>query len=188
MAKVYTRTGDKGTTGIWGGQRLPKHDALINANGDVDESNAIIGVIRSLLVGDDKLNEIHKQLRDVQNDLIVAGSDITNLVSDQQLPCLESKDIEKLEQWIDHYDSQNPSLKDFILPAGDLVVSTMHYARTVIRRTERKLSKLSDNYEVNPCLLGYFNRLSDLLFVLARFTAHHNGGVDEVWVNPKSID
>ncbi len=181
MARIFTRTGDKGTTGIWAGDRLDKDHPLIEANGAIDECNAFVGLARSQIT-DRKLNEI---LRQIQGTLIIAGSDLTNVKRDSALPEVDHAHIEQLEKTIIEIDDLNPTLKNFILPAGGRSSSMLHCARTVSRKVERRLALLNKEIPVNKHLLCYFNRLSDCFFVLARYVLHLEGGEEEIWVNPR---
>lgn len=165
--KIYTRTGDDGTTGLIGGSRVKKYDIRLEAYGTVDELNSYIGVIRSLY------NEEHADtmLEKIQNKLFVIGA---NLASDEsasmikkQLPC-SIADIEILEREMDLMITVLPSLNNFILPGGCQATSFCHIARTVCRRAERRIVELSERTEVDSNLIKYINRLSDYLFVLSR--------------------
>lgn len=181
MVKIFTKTGDKGETGLFNGMRVPKNDPLIEVNGTIDECNSSIGVARSFN-DDERLNGILKQ---IQTLLIVAGSEVTNVSLDGRLPFVREEDIQALEDLIDELELGIPPLKNFILPAGNIISANLHLARTMSRKVERRLVTLQETVEVNKTLLAYFNRLSDTLFVLARHAAHLNGGSDEVWKNPK---
>jgi len=190
MAKLYTRTGDKGDTGIWGGQRLMKDHELICTNGDVDEANAMVGLIRAHLQQEQRVEvsvveSIEKELADIQHYLLVAGSDITNIIADAQLPQLQADDVEQLEKQIDRYDSLVLPLSNFVLPSGSVLTTSIHHARTVVRRAERSSVSLLQAYDVNLHLLAYLNRLSDYLFVLGRYLVYQQGDKEEVWLNPR---
>ena len=184
MPKIFTKTGDKGQTGRFDGTRVPKNDPLIEVNGTIDECNTTIGIARSLNQ-DARLDYILKQY---QSLLIVAGSEVTNVGNDERLPFITNENIQNLEDLIDELEEEIPALTNFILPAGGVVSAHLHLARTVSRKVERRLVTLQETVEVNTILLAYFNRLSDTLFVLARYAAHLNGGSDEVWINPKPQD
>lgn len=163
--RIYTKTGDKGETGLLGGKRVSKTDPRIEAYGSIDELNAVIGVIRSFGCPKD----IDRLLERIQNNLFDLGVTLVLEKSRRQLRVsgqirtLDPKDTEFLEKQIDFYDAKNPALRNFILPGGTKVASLFHLARTVCRRTERKVIKLRKNS------IPYLNRLSDLLFVLARY-------------------
>ena len=180
MAKIYTKTGDKGETGRFDGTRVKKNDPLIEVNGTIDECNSVIGIARSE-VEDAQLNAI---LKTIQSQLIVAGSEVSNVQQDERLPFISTNDIANMEAWINRLEEQLPPLTHLILPAGGKASAHLHLARTVARRVERRLVDLRESMEVNPVLLAYFNRLADTLFVLARYAAKCSGMTDEVWINP----
>lgn len=180
MTKIFTKTGDKGETGRFGGSRVPKNDPQIEVNGAIDECNSMLGVARSFNE-DARLDGILKQF---QSRLLVSGSEVTNIENDDRLPFITEKNIKELEDLIDEVETGLPPLTQFILPAGGKVSSHLHLARTASRKVERRLVTLRESEEINPTLLAYFNRLSDALFVLARHAAHQDGGVDEIWINP----
>jgi cob(I)alamin adenosyltransferase len=181
MPKIFTKTGDKGETGRFDGIRVPKNDPLIEANGTIDECNSLIGAARSFNV-DERLDDI---LKGVQSLLIVAGSEITNAGSDERLPFITTANIKAMEDLIDELEAGLSPLTNFILPAGGQVAAHLHMARTASRKVERRLVALRERMDVNPTLLAYFNRLSDMLFVLARHAAKLAGNEDEIWINPK---
>ena len=163
--KIYTKTGDKGETGLFGGKRLPKYHLRIEAYGTVDELNAHLGLVRDSLV-DEATRDF---LKEIQDRLFTIGA---NLASDpdkaMSTPDLLDTDIEALEQQMDQMDEHLPPLKNFILPGGHPSVSYCHIARTVCRRAERQVVALAANEPVEEILLRYLNRLSDYLFVLSR--------------------
>lgn len=174
--KIYTKTGDKGETGLFGGKRLPKYHLRIEAYGTVDELNAHLGLVRDSLV-DEATSDV---LKEIQDRLFTIGA---NLASDpdksMSTPDLLDSDIEALEQQMDQMDAHLPPLKNFILPGGHPSVSYCHIARTVCRRAERQVVALAANEPVEEILLRYLNRLSDYLFVLSRKMAQ-DLGVEEV--------
>ena len=180
MAKIFTKTGDKGETGLFDGPRVPKNDPLIEVNGAIDECNSLIGVVRSF--NDDK--RIDSILKHFQSLLLVAGSEVTHVGQEGRLPFIAEADIQALEDLIDELEKELPLLTNFILPAGGKVSAHLHLARTVSRKVERRLVALQETVEINKTLLAYFNRLSDTLFVLARHAARLSGNPDEVWANP----
>ncbi|WP_059026602.1 cob(I)yrinic acid a,c-diamide adenosyltransferase [Gabonibacter massiliensis] len=169
--KVYTKTGDKGTTSLIGGTRVPKNNVRLEAYGGVDELNAHLGMIRSYSIPEESIEEIVR----IQNVLFVVGANLATdaTVSDlqQQLPCT-SEDIEFLEKAIDRMDEVLPPMRFFVLPGGDQAVSACHIARTVCRRVERRILDMSETIEVDEVITRYMNRLSDYLFVLSRKLAH----------------
>ncbi|MEQ8183471.1 cob(I)yrinic acid a,c-diamide adenosyltransferase [Marinobacter salarius] len=182
LTKIYTKTGDKGDTGLGDGSRVAKHDLRVEAYGTVDEANAVIGLAR--LHTDQVLDGI---LARIQNDLFDVGADLcTPFVENPKYPPLrlaEAKTLE-LEQEIDKFNADMPSLQSFILPAGDTAATHLHHARTVTRRAERIIVQLKENQEISQSVLEYMNRLSDLLFVLARY-ANGKGKDDVLWVPGK---
>jgi len=181
MPKVYTKTGDKGETGRYDGARMPKNDPLIEVNGAIDECNSLIGLARSH-IDDERLDTV---LKEFQSQLIVAGSEVTNVGRDERLPFIGDGEIRRMEELIDAVEEELEPLTHFILPAGGKASAHLHLARTASRKVERRLVTLRDAMEVNPILLAYFNRLSDTLFVLARHAARLSGQADEVWTNPR---
>jgi len=165
--KIYTRTGDDGTTGLIGGSRVKKHNIRLESYGTIDELNSYIGLIRSMQTDEhaDKVLEI------IQNKLFVIGA---NLATDdsidlikKQMPCKKA-DIELLEKEMDEMNTSLPELRNFILPGGCQASSFCHVARTVCRRAERRIVELAESNEVDPLLIKFVNRLSDYLFVLSR--------------------
>lgn len=181
-SKVYTKTGDKGKTGLIGGTRVPKCHDRLEAYGTVDELNTYIGMIRSFNI-DAHLKEV---LINIQNKLFVIGAclatdeDKSDMKS--KLPCNKA-DAEYLEKEIDKMETELPPLTNFVLPGGHQAVSFCHIARTVCRRAERRIIKLSETVSVEEDLTKYVNRLSDFLFVLSRKVAN-DFNVDEVpWVS-----
>lgn len=164
--KIYTKGGDKGKTSLLGGTRVPKYDDRINAYGTMDELNSFIGLIRDF--GIDK--HYRKILIDVQVFLFSAEAHLAsdNPENSKNLPLLKEESVTVLEHEIDAMNLEIPELTSFILPGGHPVVSYCHIARTICRRTERLVIKLSENYEFDEVIIRFLNRLSDYLFVLAR--------------------
>ena len=179
LTKIYTKTGDKGDTGLGDGSRVAKYDPRVEAYGTVDEANAVIGLAR--LHVDETLDRI---LARIQNDLFDVGADLcTPVVENPKYPPLrlaDSKTLE-LEQEIDRFNADIPSLRSFILPAGNPAATYLHHARTVTRRAERIIVPLKEEQEISPSVLEYMNRLSDLLFVMARYS-NAKGKGDVLWV------
>lgn len=178
--KIYTKTGDKGTTSLIGGTRVPKHHLRIETYGTVDELNSCIGMIRDLAESDNHLNFI---LNEIQDRLFTIGS---HLAADPEksrmkLPDLSEADVTILEKEIDSMNEILPELKSFILPGGHPVSSWCHLARCVCRRCERLVSHLSEENEVHPVVIVYLNRLSDFLFVLARKVLLDHHKVEISW-------
>ncbi len=178
--KIYTKTGDKGETGLFGGARLPKYDLRIEAYGTVDEINSHIGYLAELI----KPMGMETVLSVVQNKLFNIGSVLAvDPSKDFQMPGVSERDIQLLEQEIDRMNSELPELKAFILPGGNAAAAYAHVARTVCRRAERRTVELDHNSEngVDPTIIAYLNRLSDYLFVLARYIVLKNGNDEVLW-------
>ncbi|MGR2738996.1 cob(I)yrinic acid a,c-diamide adenosyltransferase [Billgrantia sp. Q4P2] len=179
LTKIYTRTGDKGDTGLGDGSRVAKHDLRVEAFGTVDEANATLGLAQLHAEG-----EWHELLARLQNDLFDVGADLcTPEQESPEYPPLRvtAAQVEYLEQRIDAYNAELATLRSFILPGGTPLAAHLHLARTVSRRAERLVTALMAEQPVNPEVLRYLNRLSDLLFVLAR-RANGNGESDVLWV------
>lgn len=178
--KIYTKTGDKGQTSLWGGARVPKHHIRIESYGTVDELNSYIGVVRDH-INDEKLKT---DLKEIQDRLFTLGSILATdpaKADKVKTPDLYEKDVEQLESWIDEMEEDLPELKNFILPGGHAAVSFAHVARTVSRRAERLAVALNEIEPILEVVLHYLNRLSDYLFVLARKIAHLLGAEEVVW-------
>lgn len=180
MGKIYTKTGDDGTTGLVGGTRVKKFDARLEAYGTIDELNAAVGVIRSCDIPD----TISSVLIEIQNRLFNIGS---RLASDKKGDKITEKlsiteaHIAFLEKAIDEIEKDLPKLRQFILPGGDLASAYCHVARTVCRRAERRILAFADSGTIQPEIVKYINRLSDFLFVLARKMAAISGVHEEPW-------
>ena len=173
LSKIYTRTGDDGTTGLGDGSRTGKDALRVEAFGTVDEANSAIGVLLAVeLPGDVRqlLTRIQHQLFDLGGELCIPGH-----------AAIIDADIDALEQQLDHYNQDLPPLKDFILPGGGEAAARCHIARTVVRRAERDAVTLSRHDAVRPQAIRYLNRLSDLLFVLARVLARSSGHGEVLW-------
>tara|TARA_B100000965_G_scaffold382505_1_gene380908 strand:- start:89 stop:673 length:585 start_codon:yes stop_codon:yes gene_type:complete len=184
LNKIYTKTGDDGSTGLSDGSRVKKHDARPSAYGTVDELNSVLGLIVFLLNNSKNKNiEILKLFKQVQNDLFDLGADLStpNLNQENQsaLRIVESQ-VKNIEKEIDMYNKNLEPLNSFILPGGSEISSWLHLARTIARRAERDLSYLSSIDKINKFSLIYLNRLSDLLFVLSR-VLNKNGQKDVLW-------
>ncbi len=179
--KIYTKTGDDGTTGLYGGKRVNKDDIQIEAYGTVDELNSFLGLLISK-VGD--LN-VMDELKPIQSALFDIGSHLaSDPTKDLPLPKINESWIDALEQSIDRLHQDLPVLKTFILPGGNERIALAHVCRTVSRRAERRVVAFSNNGSVDPLIVRYLNRLSDYFFSLARFLAFKDG-IDEVKWNPK---
>ena len=176
LNKIYTRTGDKGTAGLVDGSRVSKSSLRMAAIGDVDEANAAVGVALAN-VTDDELSE---QLRRIQNELFDLGADIATPAEVKGALRIVPEQVERLEREIDGMNSSLEPLQSFILPGGSPAVAALHLARTVVRRAERSAVALSEAEQVNADAFAYLNRLSDHLFVAARYVAGKEGG-DILW-------
>ena len=173
--KIYTKTGDKGKTTLYGGQRILKSDLRVETYGFVDELNSLLGVVISVLP--DK--KIKNNLLDIQSDLLDIGSSLAN-PKVKKIQNLEKK-VMKFENDIDQITKKLPPLTNFILPGGSLGASMLHFARTVCRRVERRIVSLSQKETIDFQILVYFNRLSDLLFTYARYINLVDKNQDVIW-------
>lgn len=177
--KIYTKKGDKGETALYGGTKTQKSDVRIHAYGTVDELNSAIGMVLSHELSDSG-NEI---LRQVQNDLFVVGATLATPDPEKsRINEVGQDEIEQLEKWIDMLEESLNPLKSFILPGGSGAGAALHFARTVCRRAERETVALSQQESIPPAAVIYLNRLSDLLFVLARFENKHQNAEETPWV------
>jgi len=182
--KIYTRTGDAGTTGLFGGGRVDKDAPLVEAYGSVDELNACLGLARAELGS----GQIQAWLAEVQGDLLTLGAELGCAPQKRAhlgLKLIASEDASRLERFIDEAESALEPLRTFVLPGGSKAAACLHVARTVCRRAERRVLGASRDGAVRPDLLVYLNRLSDFLFVLAR-RVNHDAGVAEVPWKPSS--
>jgi len=173
LSKIYTRTGDDGTTGLGDGSRTDKDGPRVAAYGTTDELNSIVGMLLALSVPDDVrsvLNEVQHHLFDLGGELCIPGHQ-----------AIQDEHVVWLEETLDHFNDALPALKDFILPGGSQAAATCHLARTVCRRAERLVVSLQRVEEVPPFSMKYLNRLSDLLFVIARVIAREDGGSEVLW-------
>jgi cob(I)alamin adenosyltransferase len=177
LNKIYTRTGDDGTTGLVDGSRVSKADPRMAAIGDVDEANSAIGVARSA-IGPGSFSEM---LARIQNDLFDLGADLATPVEIEGALRIVASQIEWLEKRIDHLNAALDPLTSFILPAGEPAAAALHLARAVVRRAERTAVGTAAQVALRPEALAYLNRLSDLLFVTAR-AMNRNGVGDVLWV------
>ena len=177
--KIYTKTGDEGSTSLIGGSRLKKDHDKIEAYGTVDELNAWIG-----LLGDAPENIQRKEiLKEIQDRLFTIGSELASESGQnkKQLPDLLEQDVVFLENLMDEMDEVIPTLRAFVLPGGHTLVSQTHIARTVCRRAERQVIRLGNSEEVNPLIIRYLNRLSDYLFVLSRKITQEQNAEEIAW-------
>lgn len=176
--KIYTKTGDDGETGLFGGQRVGKNDRRVRAYGDVDELNAFLGLAEAKILD----NRVSLILRALQSDLFTIGADLATPEGEHQSAVrLKEKRIGRLEELIDEFDAALPPLKNFILPGGTEAAATVQVCRTICRRAERAVVDLTEVAEINPAILVYLNRLSDLLFVFARWLNHEAGIEEPTW-------
>lgn len=187
--KIYTKTGDKGETSLYGGTRVSKAAARVESYGTLDELNAFIGLAKAEISDEKVLNQLQK----IQFDLFTVGSEaatptdklfLANGKSRLDL-MISEKEITELEHWMDDFDAELEPLKFFILPSGGKVAALVHVCRTVCRRAERAMVFLNETEEVRPELIKYLNRLSDYLFILARYIAKISGEKEDVW-NPSN--
>jgi len=175
--KIYTKTGDDGTTGLQGGKRISKSSNRISAYGSVDEINSILGIVLSHNIDKDLLQLLTK----IQNDLFVAGSDLSKPDLSDESNRITNVMIEFLEAKIDEFEKELGPLTNFILPGGNHAASLIHYARTITRRAEIQVVTLSKDEKINDYCIKYLNRLSDLLFVLGRLVNKRNKIPDIIW-------
>lgn len=179
LSKIYTRTGDDGTTGLGDGTRVPKDGDRVEAYGTVDELNSVLGVLLAVpgLPADitERLVEIQHELFDMGGELCIPGHHV-----------ITAEHVTRLEQALDGFNDPLPPLKEFILPGGGPAAAACHLARTVARRAERRVLTLSRGEPVSPEVLKYLNRLSDLLFVLARVLARQECGSEVLWRHDRS--
>jgi cob(I)alamin adenosyltransferase len=179
--KIYTKTGDTGTTGLFGGRRVSKDDLRIDAYGTIDELNGLIGVA----VTEVKNEELIMDLSLIQNKLFNLGADLATPFSEEKIkisiPRITEAEVIELEKRIDYYDSKLPELKSFILPGGSKGSAILHLCRTVCRRSERRIVELAKSENIGDIVIKYINRLSDLLFVLARFENYSSNNQEIEW-------
>jgi cob(I)alamin adenosyltransferase len=174
LSKIYTRTGDDGSTGLGDGSRTGKDSLRVNAYGTVDELNSTLGMI---IASDGVADDIREVLAQVQHELFDLGGELCI----PGMAMVQGKDIDRLENVLDAFNADLPALKDFILPGGGMAAATCHLARTVCRRAERDVVALARVEDVRPEAQRYLNRLSDLLFVLARVLARRSGHGETLW-------
>ena len=182
--KIYTKTGDGGETGLFGGGRIPKDSLRVAAYGEVDELNAALGLVRALEpqeFADALLQRIQRDLFTIGAELATPDPDKLHKALSRASAAIGESDIAALEDAIDGHQSRLEPLKNFILPGGAPKAAALHLARTVCRRAERAVVALSRHDQISPAILRYLNRLSDLLFVLARAANAHAGRPDVKW-------
>jgi len=182
MTRIYTRTGDQGETGLFGGQRVSKASTRVEAYGDVDELNSVIGLAAAQI--DDAA--IREKLEVLQSDLFDIGAHLASgEMADRlrsRIPQLPRDRVAEMEHWIDQAEAELPPLKAFILPGGTPGGATLHVARCVCRRAERRVVAMRTETDVDEVVLRYLNRLSDLLFTLARLANHRAGTPESKWL------
>lgn len=179
--KIYTKGGDKGETGLFGGERVSKNSPRIEAYGTIDELNSFIG----LALTETKDSEVKKLLEKVQNTLFVLGSDLSTPDNEKNkshnIPRISKNSYAKIEKEIDKFDYRIDELKNFILPGGSKSAALLHVCRTICRRSERQAVALNNIVNLNPDIIILLNRLSDLFFVLARYENKISGIEDIKW-------
>ena len=185
--KIYTKTGDKGETSLYGGTRVSKAAARVESYGTLDELNAFIGLAKAEISDEKVLNQLQK----IQFDLFTVGSEAATPTDKMFLAngksrldlLISEEEIMELERWMDNFDAELEPLQFFILPSGGKAAASIHVCRTVCRRAERTMVFLNETEEVRPELIKYLNRLSDYLFILARYISKISGEKEEYW-NP----
>jgi cob(I)alamin adenosyltransferase len=179
--RIYTRTGDRGQTGLFGGERVSKADPRVEAYGTVDELNSLLGLVGAKVGG-----ELSEMLAQVQGRLFQVGAELATARADDprlaaHLPRVAAAHVEALEAWIDRLQQDLPPLGGFVLPGGGEAGALLHVARAVCRRAERRVVALAERSPVNPEILRYLNRLGDFLFVAARWVNHRAGTPEPPW-------
>ncbi len=180
LDRIYTKTGDEGMTGLGGGQRVPKDSRRVEAYGTVDELNSQIGVALALGL----CRRLDAELPPIQNQLFDLGSDLATPATSQErhpVPTVQPRHIEHLETLIDELNAIVGPLTNFLLPGGSGGAAQLHVARTVCRRAERQATALAREEDIGPTVLPYLNRLSDALFVMARYENHERGVAEPLW-------
>ncbi len=180
LDRIYTRTGDEGVTGLGGGQRVPKDSQRVQTYGTVDELNSQIGVA----LANGLCERLTAELTLIQNELFDLGSDLATPATSQErhpVPTVELRHVEKLESLIDEFNDVVGPLTNFLLPGGSSGAAQLHVARTVCRRAERAATTLARDEKIGATVLPYLNRLSDALFVMARYENHERGVVEPLW-------
>jgi cob(I)alamin adenosyltransferase len=178
--KIYTKTGDAGETGLFGGPRVRKSDPRVSAYGEVDELNAAIGVVRSGVEDP----EIEAHLARLQEELFCVGAELATphgARARSAIPPVDARWVTRLEAAMDAWETELPPLKNFVLPGGTRTAAALHLARCACRRAERHVVALAAEAEVAPVVLAFLNRLSDFLFVAARIANHRAGRAEVLW-------
>ncbi len=179
--KIYTRGGDKGETGLFGGERVPKNSPRIEAYGTIDELNSYIG----LTITESKSEEVKELLNTIQNQLFTVGSDLATPLNEKtekyDIPRVPEEYFENAEKQIDRFEEELEPLKNFILPGGSRAAAMLNICRTICRRAERRVVALNNSEKVGENIIIFLNRLSDLFFVLARYENMISGIPDTIW-------
>lgn len=178
LSKIYTRTGDDGTTGLATGERIDKCDPRIEACGDIDETNSALGL---LLTEPDLPQQVRESLTRIQHEMFEIGAEL----SLPEYRKIATEHVTRLERELDCLNDELPPLEDFILPGGNRAAALCHLARSICRRAERRAWSVAKIASVNMDTLRYLNRLSDLLFVVARYLARRDGGRETLWQHPR---
>jgi cob(I)alamin adenosyltransferase len=189
LSRIYTKSGDQGETGLGDGSRVAKDHPRVAAYGAVDELTAALGLMRAQGLTGETAGEIAGLLRDIQNDLFDVGADLCVPQSENPAESrlrVKAEQSLQLERWIDRFNEDLQPLESFVLPGGTAAAAWCHLARTVCRRAEREIVQLSRHEPINPQVTIYLNRLSDLLFVLAR-VCNNMGKDDLLWVPGKTV-
>ena len=187
MSKIYTRRGDDGSTGLFGGPRVGKDDLRVEAYGEVDELNSALGVARCSL-GDERVKDLALFVDGLQSELFTLGAELATpdpASAPKGIPRIRAADVTRLEAEIDRLTAELPQMRFFILPAGSPGATALHLCRTICRRAERRMVELSRHSPVSTEALAWLNRLSDLLFTMARAANLRVGGVEVPWVASK---
>jgi cob(I)alamin adenosyltransferase len=186
--KIYTRTGDRGETGLFAGGRVPKDDARVEAYGCVDELNAVVGMVRTHIDG--MMPDVEAALHRIAGELFALGADLATPLGagTTWVVRVDGAAVERLEREIDRFEEELEPLTHFILPGGSPAGAALHFARTVCRRAERRTVTLAREAELNDAAVRYLNRLSDWLFVAARLVNRHAGRPEEPWISPLEAD
>lgn len=193
--KLYTTTGDDGTTGLFGGDRVPKTHPRIEAYGTVDEVNSCAGLAAAAITnasesgaGAEALDRLQEMLTHVQSGLFDVGADLATPAGSEhedKVRRIDAKDVEALERWIDEFSDATPPIQVFVLPGGSELAARLHVARTVSRRAERSILAMRSSEQVSEELIKWINRLSDLFFAAARYANHAAGIPDVPWAQRK---
>ena len=183
--KIYTKSGDQGETALWGGARVKKSHPRVGAYGTLDEANSMLGLALSFLPPSEI--EVDERLNRIQSELFQVGSELaTQKGAKNACVLVNSLQIERLEHEIDEMENGLEPLQNFILPSGSSAGSALHLARTIVRRSERECVELTEQEDLRPEVIQYLNRLSDYLFVMARFVNHRLKKTETKWFPPKA--